>query len=201
MFAGITLTSIGSGRLITTWGRYKPFPILGMGLITVGAALLSLLGVDNSRWDVAGAVFVVGLGLGMVMPVFILIVQNAAEYRDIGVVSSTTNFVRSLGSAIGSAAFGAIYASRLTSGIASAVSPEQLAELPDPDVLVGRPDQIRAIEDPEVLDAVLEAFTDAVTTCFAVAIPVALVGFLAMWFLRQIPLRTTILDPGTPSDP
>ena len=194
MFAGITLTSIGSGRLITTTGRYKPFPIIGMGCITVGVTILSMFGIHNSRWDVAGAVFILGLGLGMVMPVLILIVQNAAEYRDIGVVSSTTNFVRSLGSAIGAAAFGAIYASHLTSGIRSNVSADQLATLPDPEVLAGRPDQIRSIADPDVLSGVLQAFTDAVTMCFTVAIPVSFVGFLGMWFVREIPLRTTILD-------
>lgn len=194
MFAGITIASIGSGRIISVWGHYKPFPILGMGLLTTGVAFLSLLGVDNSRLDVAGAVFVLGLGLGMVMPTFILIVQNAAEYRDIGVVSSTTNFVRSLGGAVGSAGFGAIYATRLRSGLSENVDPEALAALPGAADLAGRPDEIRAIQDPDVLAGVLEAFSDAVTMCFTVAVPVCFVGFVGMWFVREIPLRKTIHD-------
>ncbi|MCB0997560.1 MAG: MFS transporter [Acidimicrobiales bacterium] len=194
MYAGITTSSILSGRLITRWGRYKPFLICGLTCISIGFALLTLIDIDVSRVQLALSIAVFGLGLGMTMPVLLLAAQNATPQAEMGVVSAATNFVRSLGSSVGVAAFGAIYASRLDSLLDSRVTAEQLASLPDPSVLLGRPEQIRAIEDPELLRTVLGSFSDAVRTCYFIGLPIALAGFVLTWFVREIPLRTSNRD-------
>ena len=154
----------------------------------------TLIDIDVSRVQLALSIAVFGLGLGMTMPVLLLAAQNATPQAEMGVVSAATNFVRSLGSSVGVAAFGAIYASRLDSLLDSRVTAEQLASLPDPSVLLGRPEQIRAIEDPELLRTVLGSFSDAVRTCYFIGLPIALAGFVLTWFVREIPLRTSNRD-------
>ena len=193
MFIGIIFTSVGSGKLLTKFGRYKEFLVLGTTLMTAGMALLALfLDRDTTQVQVGLMVFVIGLGLGMTMPVLVLVVQNASPHRDIGMVSAATNFVRSLGGTIGAAVMGAIYAAGLNSSLESKVTPAQLAALPDPDKLLGSPQQIRAIQDPSIVDVVLESFTVGVQRCFIVGAPVIAVGILAALLVRQIPLRQEI---------
>ena len=193
MFIGITLTSVGSGRLLTRFGRYKEFLVLGTALMAVGMVMLAvLLDRGTTQVEVGFMVFVIGLGLGMTMPVLVLVVQNACAHRDIGMVTAATNFVRSLGGTIGAAVMGAIYAGGLESSLGSKVTPEQLAALPDPERLLGSPEQIRAIGDPSTLEAVLDSFTVGVQRCFVVAAPVIVLGILAAVFIRQIPLRGRI---------
>ncbi len=193
MFVGITLSSVGSGKMLSRFGRYKEFLVVGTMLMTVGFAMLAtLLHQGSTQTQVGLMVFVLGLGLGMTMPVLVLVAQNASAHRDIGMVSAATNFVRSLGGTIGAAAMGAIFAGGLDSSLASKITPAQRAALPDPDQLLGSPKQIRAVQDPATLDAVLESFTVGVQRCFIVGAPVIAVGILAAIMIRQIPLRQEI---------
>lgn len=193
MFIGITFTSVLSGRLITRFGRYKEFVVLGTTLMTIGLALLALfMERDTTQVQTGLMVFVIGLGLGMTMPVLILVVQNASDHRDIGMVSAATNFVRSLGGTIGAAVMGAIYAAGLDSALAQKVTPDQRASLPDPDRLLGSPEQIRAIDDQATLDAVLDSFVVGVQGCFIVGAPAVAAAILAALLIKQIPLRGRI---------
>ena len=193
MFIGIIFTSVLSGKMLTRFGNYKVFIVLGTVLMTAGMSLLALfLGRDTTQVQVGVMVFVIGLGLGMTMPVLVLVVQNASPHRDIGMVSAATNFVRSLGGTIGAAVMGAIYANGLQSSLESKVTPDQLAALPDPDKLLGSPQQIRAIQDPSIVDAVLDSFTVGASRCFIIGAPIIAVGILAALLVRQIPLRQEI---------
>ena len=193
MFIGIIFTSVVSGKMLTRFGRYKEFLVLGTTLMAAGMALLALfMDRDITQVQMGLMVFVIGLGLGMTMPVLVLVVQNASPHRDIGMVSAATNFVRSLGGTIGAAVMGAIYAAGLESSLASKVTPAQLAALPDPEKLLGSPEQIRAIQDPSTLEAVLDSFSVGVQRCFIVGTPVIALGILAAIFVRQIPLRQEI---------
>src|SRR5947207_39729 len=88
MMAGLLVTSIASGRLISRFGRYRPFPIAGTAVLTVGMVLLSRLSLHSSASAASLYMLVVGLGLGMVMQVLVLAVQNAVEYRFMGVATS-----------------------------------------------------------------------------------------------------------------
>ena len=140
LMAGLLTASIISGRAITRIGRYKAFPIAGTAVTTVGLFLLSRLEVDTPPWVASVYMLVVGVGIGLVMQVLVLAVQNDAPARNIGVATSTATFFRSMGGSLGVAIFGAIFASRLAN---------ELALVPGAGGLSGganiRPDQVHAL--------------------------------------------------------
>jgi EmrB/QacA subfamily drug resistance transporter len=195
MFAGVTVGSVSTGRIVTRTERYKIVMIVGMAILTVGVASITLLSSHSTRWHVSGCVFLVGLGQGAVMPVMVLVAQNASEYRDIGVTTSTMNFLRSIGSSVGSAVYGAVYAARLRSELRSNLSVDELASIN----VRGTPAQIRSIDNPETLSSVLDSFADAITACFVLSIPVCVVTLVVLLFLREIPLRRTIRERPEPA--
>jgi EmrB/QacA subfamily drug resistance transporter len=196
MSAGLTITSIVSGKLITRYQRYKVFPVLGLGMATLGFSLLGFLDLGSTWWQVGGLVFLIGLGIGMVMPVMTLVVQNATDHADLGVATSAVNFLRSMGQSFGAAIFGGIFARALNHELAHRITEAQLATVPDPTSLRGSPEQIDAIADPLLRTEVLEAFTHAITTTFHVAAPFCAAAFVIMWFLPELPLRRTVARGG-----
>ncbi|MGH3666306.1 MAG: MDR family MFS transporter, partial [Egibacteraceae bacterium] len=119
LIGGLLTTSIVSGRLITRWGRYKVFPIVGTAVLTAGLALLAAMTVDTTRLQVSAAMVVVGCGIGMVMQVLVLAIQNAVPARHLGVATSAAQFFRSIGGTVGVAAFGAIVNARLATILAT----------------------------------------------------------------------------------
>ena len=118
MMGGLLVTSIVSGQIISRIGRYRIFPIVGTGIMTLGLGLLATLGTDTHPWVAAGYMLVLGLGLGMVMQVLVLAVQNAVDYRDLGVATSGATLFRSIGGSVGVSMFGAIFAATLGSTLA-----------------------------------------------------------------------------------
>ena len=142
LMGGVLLTSIGSGQLISRFGRYKVFPIVGTALMAVGMLLLSRLTAGTSMVLADLYMFVVGLGLGFVMQVLILAVQNAVEYRDLGVATASATLFRSMGGTIGVPIFGAIFTNQLAGKLAQLpagaaaqipahLGPGSIAALPD----------------------------------------------------------------------
>ena len=182
MMVGLLITSVGSGRLITRFGRYRIFPIVGTAVMTVGLVLLATLGVVSPRWQPPTYMLVLGLGLGMVMQVLVLAVQNAVDYRDLGVATSGATLFRSIGGSVGVAAFGALFATRLTRGLAALVPAG--AHLPASNA----PAAIAAL--PPTLKAdYLAAFTAALHPVFVSAAAIAAIGFALTWLLEDLPLR------------
>lgn len=191
LMIGLMTMSIGSGRVITRTGRYKIFPIVGLVLVAIGLGLFSLLDVDTSLVVAGFYMVVLGAGLGMVMQVLVLAVQNAVEHRDLGTATSAATFFRSMGGALGVAVFGAILSDRLATHI-----PERLAaagvEPPGGGRnLLGTPDAIAALPGP-VRDAVLGGFADSLSDIYVMAVPIALLGFLVVLFLPELALRTSV---------
>jgi len=132
MMVGVLSASIGSGQIITKIGRYKMFPVIGTGLTAIGFYLMSLIKADTPYLQFAGAMLVVGLGLGCVMQVLVLAIQNSVAYADLGVGTSSNTFFRSMGSSIGVAVFGALVTNEVTSyllGHAHTVTPAGLAKV------------------------------------------------------------------------
>src|SRR5919201_5733283 len=103
--AGLLVTSILSGQLITRFGRYRPFPIIGTGIIVVAMALLSTLGVGTPLWVSVAYMIVLGLGLGLVMQVLVLAAQNSVEPENVGVATSGSTLFRQIGGSIGVSLF------------------------------------------------------------------------------------------------
>ena len=118
VMAGVLIGSIGSGQIITATGRYKVFPIAGTALAAIGMLLLSRLDAGTSALYAHVAMFVMGLGLGLVMQVLVLAVQNAVDYAELGVATSGATLFRSMGGSLGTAVLGAIFTNRLTDELA-----------------------------------------------------------------------------------
>ena len=163
------------------------FPIVGTAVTTVGLFLLSRLEVDTPPWLASVYMLVLGVGIGLVMQVIVLVVQNDAPPRDIGVATSTATFFRSMGGSLGVALFGAIFASRLAHEL-ERLPPELAASLGG-GVNIS-PDQVHAL-NPVIRDEFLHAFVDALQPVFMVGAAVTLVAFVLAWLLKEVPLRNT----------
>ncbi len=182
MMAGLLITSVGSGRMITRIGRYRIFPIIGTAVMTGGLALLATLGVASPHWQPPTYMLVLGLGLGMVMQVLVLAVQNAVDHRDLGVATSGATLFRSIGGSVGVAAFGALFAARLAHGLAALVPPgEHLPAAATPGAIAALPPALKA--------DYLGAFTAALHPVFLSAAVIAVIAFALTWLLDDLPLR------------
>ena len=189
LMLGLLVTSVLSGQLISRWGRYRIFPIVGTAVVTVGMALLSRLGIGTSLWMAALDMVVLGLGLGMTMQVLVLAVQNAVDYKYLGVATSGSTMFRSIGGSIGVSLFGAIFTNRLHSELAQRLSAS--AHLPS----ATSPAAIRALP-PEVRDSYVHALTAALSPVFFVAAVISSVAFILALLLPDVPLRQTSAAEG-----
>lgn len=189
LMMGVVVTAIGSGRIISRTGRYKWWPVAGMATCTVGMVLLSRMDPSTSRVYASVSMAVLGLGIGMVMQVLVLAIQNSVEHRDLGAATSAANFFRSIGGTFGTAVFGAIFSARLAAVLAASLPPGVAGRL-DPTSLARAPEAIARL-DPPLRAAVVGGIAEAVHLVFLVAVPVAAVGFVLALALREIPLRDT----------
>ncbi|HET7146721.1 MAG TPA: MDR family MFS transporter [Gaiellaceae bacterium] len=182
MMGGLLITSIASGRLISKWGRYKPFPIVGTAVMTVGMVLLSQLAVDSSAAYTALSMLVLGLGLGMVMQVLVLAVQNAVDFRNMGVATSGSLLFRQVGGSIGIAIYGAIFANRLHGELAAHLPPgAQVPKTVSPEIVNRLP--------PQVHEGYADAVAASLHPVFVMAAVMSVLAFLLTWLLREVPLR------------
>jgi len=117
LMAGLLVASISSGQIISRRGRYKIFPVIGTALAAIGVYLLSTIDPQTPRVVLSIYMVVLGLGLGCVMQVLVIAVQNAVEQRDLGVGTSSATFLRSMGASFGVAIFGAIFSNQLASNL------------------------------------------------------------------------------------
>jgi EmrB/QacA subfamily drug resistance transporter len=184
MMAGMLTTSIASGQIISRIGRYKIFPIAGTAVLAVGLFLLSRMHVTTSGLTAGLFMLVVGMGLGLVMQVLVLAVQNAVEYEDLGVATSGATLFRLIGGSLGVAVLGAIFASRLAANLGRSFRVAQDVEHISPAVVLRLA--------PAARNAYRAAFADSLHTVFLVAAAVAVVGFLLSWLLEERPLRETV---------
>jgi EmrB/QacA subfamily drug resistance transporter len=186
LMGGVLVASIGSGQLITRYGRYKPFPIVGTALTAVGLYLLSRLSLTTSHLVSSIDMLILGLGLGLVLQVLILAVQNAVEYRNLGTASSVSIFFRSIGGSFGVAIFGTIFSNTLKTNLAQALppgigsralsgghaSPAALAKLP-----------------PALHVPIIHAYSKSLDSVFFSGVPILLAAFVLSWYLKEVPLR------------
>ncbi len=186
LMGGVIVSSTLSGRIITRTGRYKAHPITGTMLVALALLLLATMDTTTSRVEAGAFTAVLGVGLGMVMQNLVLIAQNDVPAADLGAATATVGFSRTLGGSIGSALLGAVMAAGLSTRLAGLA-----AGLPDdvdldPAAVQGSPETILAL-DPVVRDAVVEAFSGALSTTFLVAVPLAV---LASALLSALPVQT-----------
>ncbi len=188
MVAGMLSMFILSGQLVTRTGRYKVFPILGTAVMAVGMYMLSQLGAVSSYGRAALAMFVVGLGTGLVMQVLVVVVQNSVPYSQLGTATATATFFRSIGGAFGVAILGSVFSSRLIADLTAHASPALLGVMHGGSIATS-PAQISHLP-PAVRQVVVVAFAHALRDVFLVAIPIAVVAFALTWLIKELPLRT-----------
>jgi Major Facilitator Superfamily len=190
LLVGLLLTSTGTGFLITKWGRYKIFPVIGTALMTLGLFLLSRLGIHTNFWVVSLYLFILGVGIGGSLQVLIIAVQNAVDYKDLGAATSGATFFRSIGGSFGTSVFGAIFSGVLAGDIAAALHGVSLpsgisaSAGASPAVLAHLPAAIR--------DGFIAGYAQALHTVFLFATPLAALGFVLSLFLKEVPLRDTV---------
>ena len=187
LMVGLLIASIVSGRRITTTGRYKRFPIAGTAVTAVGLALLSTLGATTPYWRTALFMLTLGAGIGLVMQVMVLAMQNSVHPRDMGVATASATFFRSMGGTFGTAIFGTVLANHLASQLATRLPAAALHGV-NPAQLTGSPQVIAALP-PAVREPVISSFVAALSTVFETAVPVVVLAFVLTWFLQEIKLR------------
>jgi MFS family permease len=186
LMAGLLLVSISSGQVISKTGKYRFFPIAGAAFMTVGLFLLHLMGVHTSTALDAVYMLVLGMGIGGVMQVLVIIVQNGVPHSELGVATSGATFFRSIGGSFGTAIFGAIFSNvlvgnlakhlhgvSLPSGFSSAdATPALLSKLP-----------------AAVHSGFVAGYAESIQTVFLVAVPIAALAFLVTWLIPQVELK------------
>jgi len=193
LMGGLLVASIGSGRTISKIGRYRAFPIAGTALVSAGMFLLSRIGVSTGYLLLSVAMAVLGFGLGLVMPVLVLAVQNAVPRPDMGVATAGSIFFRSIGGSFGVAIFGTIFANRLAYWLPRDIPAKLLASAhlnagsagallhSDPTTMAKLP--------PAIHTGLTDAFSSSLHTVFLWAVPIGVIAFLVSLLLREVPLR------------
>ncbi|MFJ8583742.1 MFS transporter [Streptomyces sp. NPDC093595] len=194
MVLGMLLTSTASGQIVSRTGRWKVFPVAGTAITALGLVLLHRMKESSSDAEMSVYFFVFGAGLGLVMQVLVLVVQNAVAYEDLGVATSGATFFRSIGASFGVAIFGTVFTSRLTSKLEAALAGQEVPPGASADRLAADP---RAITDlpPALRPDVLHAYATSITDVFLYAAPVVLVAFLLAWLLKEDRLRGSVTAP------
>ncbi|MGV9878820.1 MFS transporter [Streptomyces sp. NPDC003006] len=196
MMGGVVGASIISGQLISHTGRYKIYPVLGGALSVIGMWLLSRLEEDTSRLEYSIWMAVLGAGLGLVMPVLILAVQNAVRPADLGTATSAHNYFRQIGGSVGAAIFGTLFADRLAVALADRLPAGSDKVLPDPESLT--PQLVHALPAP-LREGYIQAYAEAMPRIFLYLVPVLVLGMLLAFFLKETPLLSSATSPNAPA--
>jgi EmrB/QacA subfamily drug resistance transporter len=181
------VSTIAAGRIMAATGRYKVFPVIGLGLMSAGLLLLSSLDATSSRATVAVFMVVFGLGFGMVTQILMVAIQNAVDRREIGTATAAANLFRALGGSVGVALYGAIFSGGLRHWLPLTVHGKAPAGI-DAAGIQASPGQIHSLAGP-VQHGIAQAVANSLHDVFLVAAPVALVGFVVVLLLREVPLR------------
>lgn len=191
MMVGLMGTSIASGIATSKTGKYKIYPILGTIVTALAMVAMTTLAADTPIWLICVYLFVFGAGLGLIMQIVVLVVQNSVPASQIGTATSTNNYFREVGASLGVAVFGTIFTTRLTENLTgvfagAGASPEQAAGATatlDPQTLAQLPDAVR--------DGIVTAYADALAPVFWYLLPFIAISFVLSLFLKEIPLSDT----------
>ncbi|MEU1279319.1 MDR family MFS transporter [Streptomyces sp. NPDC005805] len=189
MLMAMLVVSMVAGRITTSTGRYRVFPIAGGALMSAGLLLLSTMDTETSRWTAGVFMAVLGAGMGFLMQITMLVAQNSVEMKDMGVASSTATLFRTLGSSFGVAVMGALFTGRVQSEMAARGGEQATAGSA----------QLDAASLAKLPDAVREAYEYAVASgthlAFLVGGCLAVVTVVAALFVTEVPLRGAGPEP------
>jgi EmrB/QacA subfamily drug resistance transporter len=205
MLVAMIATSIGSGIFISRTGRYKAPLIAGMVLMAVGYFLLSRLDVNATNSQVVVAMILIGLGLGVSMQTYTLVVQNSVSRQDMAVATSATQLSRSIGAAVGLAILGTILAQGMASAMARYLPAAALQKLQSSGAssatAIFDPAQLAHLP-PAIAAGIRHGLADALHPVFMAGLPIIAIALVATLFIREVPLRQTAhVTAGRRSEP
>jgi len=186
MLAGLLITAVGSGLLMSKTGRYKWMPIVGAALIGVALVLFSTLTADTSPFVTGVYLFVLGLGLGLTVQVLVLIVQNSVPHRVLGTATAANAFFREIGATVGSAVVGSIFSTRLVAELADTFGSGEGAGANSL-----TPAAINALP-PELHDLISTAYANALTPIYLFLVPLMVIAVVMLVFIKEVPLASTV---------
>ncbi|MFJ3959793.1 MDR family MFS transporter [Streptomyces sp. NPDC090036] len=194
MLLSMMLVSLIAGRVTTSSGKYKIFPIAGGALMVVGMFLLATMDTGTTRLVSGLYMAVLGAGLGFLMQITMLVAQNSVEMKDMGVASSSATLFRTLGGSFGVALMGSLFTTRVTDTMAERLGPEAAGAAGSAQL-----DAASLAKLPEVVrDAYQHAVAAGTHSAFLLGAAIALLGFAAAWFVKEVPLRGA--GPAGPAD-
>jgi EmrB/QacA subfamily drug resistance transporter len=186
LMAGLLIVSIGSGQFISRTGNYRFFPVAGSAVMVFGLYLLSHMGPSTSGALEALYMVVLGMGIGGVMQVLVIIVQNAVPHSELGVATSGATFFRSIGGSFGTAVFGAIFSNVLAGNLARHLHGASLpAGFSSADVTPAVLAHLPAL----ARQGFVAGYAESIQTVFMIAVPIAALAFLATWLIPHVELR------------
>ena len=198
LMIGIVSMSIFSGKKISATGKYKIFPILGTAIMTIGLILMSTLNENTSFAILSVYAILVGAGLGLSMQTIVIALQNAVDFQDMGIATSSNTFFRSLGGAFGTAIFGTILSNRIAYYLQDnfaklqSTDPASLADFDSSKLeVITTNTSIISTLPPVIRDTVLHSFAQTFHVVFLAAAPVTFFGFILAFFLKEKPLQSS----------
>ncbi|WP_369266888.1 MDR family MFS transporter [Streptomyces harbinensis] len=194
MVLGLLFTSTLSGQLISHTGHWKIYPVIGTAVTALGLVLLHSLSPVSGTWQMSLYFLVFGMGIGCVLQVIVLAVQNAVGYENLGVGTSGVTFFRSIGAAFGVAVFGTIFTRLLADKLAADLRGVPLPPGVSEDSLLHDPRGIALLPGP-LRENVLHSYSSAITSVFLYGVPVIAIGFVLALLLREEPLRRSVQAP------
>jgi len=218
MMLGFMFSSIVGGQLLSRTGRYKILALFGFAVAAAGMFLLSRMSVTTVEGIVVRNMIVTGLGIGVMMSLFTIVVQNAFPYRQLGEVTAGVTFFRSIGSTMGVAVMGTImtnvFQSELQTNMPQALTRlpgDRLAQLQNPQLLLA-PDVVAKIQHDfaafgtqgmvlfhQLIETIRASLSTAITDVFFLGFIIMLLGLFVTLFLREIPLRKSHSAQAAPA--
>jgi EmrB/QacA subfamily drug resistance transporter len=214
LMLGFMFSSIVGGQLLSRTGRYKILAMIGFTIAAIGMFMLSRMTPDTTQGEVVRNMLVTGLGIGVMMSLFTIVVQNAFPYRQLGEVTASLTFFRSIGSTMGVAVMGTIMIngfqnamqSNIPATLKRVVPADRLAQLENPQLLLA-PDVLAKIQHSfaalgpqglvifrQLIEAIQTSLSTAITSVFFLGFILMVLGFITVLFLREIPLRKSHSD-------
>ncbi|MEV7024103.1 MDR family MFS transporter [Kitasatospora sp. NPDC093558] len=188
MMFGMLVVSLVVGQAVTKTGKYRIYPIIGTIVMAGGMVLLSTMGAETSRFTSACWMVVLGAGMGFLMQITMLVAQNSAELKDMGVASSTATLFRTIGGSFGVALFGALFNNRVADTMKERLGEHASAGGAKADPSQMSPAALKQLPAP-VQDAYHHAVANGMHTVFLWGAAVAVIAIAAAVFMREVPLR------------
>lgn len=192
LMGGLMLAAVFTGQVLSRTGRYKVFPLIGTPVAAAGMYLLSLMNATTSRGMSSVYMVVLGLGIGFIMPVLVLTVQNSVGLRDMSTATAGINFFRQIGASVGTAIIGSLFIGRLTTNLQHNLPPQALAQMGQHHAAGGFTHALMQKLPPSIAHDIIVSYAHALIPLYRYLVPLLLAGFVVALFLKEKPLSAAL---------